>query len=132
MGSWQRTFPKITSMEMFHQQADANVNLDRSPKEENCYQCDHCGGRFKTKRTLKIHKDRRDCDQPFQCEGCGKNFKFETMAKNRKKYCPGITHKCTICGKELRTHIQLGWNFTMTAMHFLAMLVEANLQGRLI
>ena len=111
----RRSHPFNTSItsEMYHQQADTNVNLDKSPKEGNCYQCDHCGGRFKTKRTLKRHKDRKDCDQPFHCEGCSRNFKLEAMAKNHMKYCAGISHKCTMCGKELRTETQMRWHMEL-------------------
>merc|ERR1712055_970917 len=103
---------------MSHQQADVNLNLDKvSPKESkvNCYQCDICGGRFKTRRILKRHEERKNCELPFQCEGCSKNFKSTVKMKNHMKNCASITHKCTLCGKEFRTSTQLRWHMEIHA-----------------
>ena len=103
---------------MSDQQADVNLNLDdMSPKESkvNCYQCDICGGKFKTRRILKVHEERKNCELPFQCVGCSNYFKSAVKMKNHMKNCASITHKCTLCGKELRTNIQLRWHMEIHA-----------------
>ena len=99
------------------QQGDANINLARSPKEAKakCHQCDDCGGRFKTKRILTRHKERKNCDQPFQCTGCSKTFKLEAQLKNHRKYCSGTTHECEECGKVLKNFTQLKWHLELHA-----------------
>ena len=102
---------------MSDQQADVNLNMDISPEEakENSYQCDICGGRFKTRRILKRHEERKNCERPFQCEGCSKKFKSDAMTKSHMKNCAAIIHKCNLCDKEFRTYIQLRWHIEIHA-----------------
>ena len=70
-------------------------------------ECHICHGTFKTKRTLKRHNDRGDCEKPFKCDDCGKHFKSELEVTNHKDNCPSITHQCVVCKKHYKTKYQL-------------------------
>ena len=62
--------------------------------------CHVCKSNFKTKRILKRHKDRQDCEQVYRCDNCGKRSKFNL--ENHKNYCPATSYVCTICNKSFR------------------------------
>ena len=73
--------------------------------------CDVCKSSFKTKRILKRHKERQDCEKVFSCDDCGKRSKFNLdFYRNHKSYCPGVSYDCTICQKSFKNQNLLDYH----------------------
>ena len=61
-------------------------------------ECNVCNGSFKTKRILKLHMERKDCEKVHSCDDCGKKSKFSL--ENHKNYCPAKSYECDIYEKK--------------------------------
>ena len=68
-------------------------------------ECNVCNGSFKTKRILKLHMERKDCEKVHSCDDCGKKSKFSL--ENHKNYCPAKSYECDICQKSFKNRNML-------------------------
>ena len=63
-------------------------------------ECNVCKSNFKTKRILKRHEERQDCEKVYSCDNCGKRSKFNL--ETHKNYCPAMSYFCIICHKSFK------------------------------
>lgn len=82
--------------------------LKYKKRMEKRYPCDYCGQRFTLSHNMIVHKRIHTREKPYTCLICNKSFSHSSYMKYHEKVHSGLcTHQCSTCGLSFKSKTKL-------------------------